>query len=83
MTPSEPENLLQLSVAPGHQEHLIIRLSLAPRRLQDTPSHTTEARTETALWSEKHREDAMTHSVCSVAQDTSLLVTLTLEKSQI
>ena len=46
MTPSEPENLLQLSVAPGHQEHLIIRLSLAPRRLQVTPGHMMEVRTK-------------------------------------
>merc|ERR1711971_1017505 len=38
----ERETHLQLSIAPGHQDHLIIRLSLAPRRLQDTQSHMME-----------------------------------------
>ena len=43
---SEPETLLQLSVAPGHQEHLIIRLSLATRRLQDTSGNMMEVSTK-------------------------------------
>ena len=32
-TTSEPETYLQLSLAPCHRDHLVIRLSLAPRQL--------------------------------------------------
>ena len=46
MITSEPETQLQLSLAPGHREHLVTRLRLSPRALVVTqaPGVRTDTR---------------------------------------
>ena len=44
MITSEPETYLQLSLAPGHKEHLVTRLRLSPLVITQTPGLRPDTR---------------------------------------